>query len=209
MANISTPAMISTSDHTNPNANSSPGLAANQICRIIFAIVGTIFCWVPYRLLTRNGEFVAVVFIIDVVVMNLFTILNASIWADDNLDSWWDGVGYCDIQVYLLLPMQCLYAACIFTIMRNLAQRLRLRRVDNLSTPERRRRHLIEALIIFPVPIVQIALTWFLLTNRYAIGTVVGCFGLYKESWFKIVVLIFPPAVFSIATIPYACKLNI
>lgn len=209
LTNISTPVVQPISDLLDPYATSTPGLAANQICRIILALVGNLLCWVPFRLLARNGEFVAVIFIGDVMVINLFTIFNASIWPNDDWNSWWDGTGYCDVQTYLLLPMQCLYAACIFAIMRNLAQRLRLRRVNNLSQPERRRQHLMEALIIFPVPIIQLALTWFLLTNRYVIGTITGCYGMFDQSWFKIFVLIFPPAMFSIGTIPYACEFEV
>jgi pheromone a factor receptor len=172
----------------------------------MFAIIGIILCWVPFRLLARNGEFVAVVFIIDVVATNLFTILNASIWPNDDMTHWWDGVGYCDAQVYLILPMQCLYASCIFELTRALAQRLRLRRVNDLSQPERRRQLIIQASIIFPVPILQIILTWFLLSNRYMIGTVIGCYGMFGQNWFKIMVFNFPPALFALATIPFACK---
>ncbi|KAK9779133.1 hypothetical protein SCAR479_04000 [Seiridium cardinale] len=183
---------------------STPGLAANQICRIAFAIIGITLCWVPFRLLARNGEFVAVVFIVDVVITNVFTILNAAIWPTDDLNRWWDGVGYCDLQTYTLIPMQCLYASCIFATMRNLAQRLRLTRATNLTQRERRRQILVQSLIIFPVPIIQVALMWFVLSNRYVIGTVVGCFGIFNPNWFRIICFNFPASVYSVATIPYA-----
>ncbi|KAH6654253.1 pheromone A receptor-domain-containing protein [Truncatella angustata] len=183
---------------------SDPGLAANRILRTFFAILGTILCWVPFRLLARNGEFVVVVFIIDVVIANVFTVLNASIWPDDDMAKWWDGTGLCDFQAFITFPLDTLYAACIFAIMRNLAQRLRLKRANNLTPPERRRRMLVQSLIIFPVPIVQLALMWFVTSNRYAIAPVIGCLGAFDTSWFKVAVLGIPPATFAVATIPYA-----
>lgn len=181
-------------------------LVANQVSRVTLAIASIIASLVPFSLLWRLGEVSATIFVGNVMVTNLFTLINASIWHDDNMDAWWDGVGYCDLQTYLVLPMQCIYAACIFAIMRNLAQRLRLKRATELTLKERRRQTLHQALIIFPVPLIQLALTWPFITNRFVVGSVVGCFGVFGENWFKIVIYNFPPAFFSLATVPYACS---
>ncbi|KAI0128734.1 pheromone A receptor-domain-containing protein [Xylariales sp. AK1849] len=187
-----------------PHNYTNASLEANRVCRVLFAIIGTIFCWVPFRLLSRNGEFAASVLIVDVVVMNLFTIFNSIIWHNDDWDIWWDGTGLCDIQVYLSAPMQTIYAACIFVVIRNLAQRVRLMRVNNLTRREKNRRDFIQALIIFPIPIIELAFTWFVLAQRYIIGTLVGCSATLDDSWPKILVYILPPALFAIGTVPYA-----
>jgi pheromone a factor receptor len=186
--------------------HSNPALVANQVCRVLFAILGTLLCWVPFRLLYRNGEFAAAVLIVDVVVMNLFTVLNSLIWRNDDWSSWWDGIGLCDIEVWLSLPMDTIYASCIFAVMRHLAQQVGLMRVNTMTRHEKKRRNLIEACIIFPIAIVQFIMTWFLLSQRYAIGTLVGCMAAYDNSWPKILVYTLPPALYSVLTVPYACK---
>jgi pheromone a factor receptor len=184
----------------------SASLAANQICRVIFAVVSILVCIVPLCVLTRLGEFAATVFVADVILLNIFTLINASVWRNDDIDTWWDGSGYCDLQVFVLIPLECVYGACIFAIMRNLAQRLRLKRATELTLTERRRQMMYQALIIFPVPLVQLALTWFMLNNRYVVGTLVGCVGLYNYDWLTAIVLDIPLAIFPLATVPFACE---
>ncbi|KAI0527948.1 pheromone A receptor-domain-containing protein [Xylaria bambusicola] len=182
------------------------GLLANLIARVILAFVGMLLCWVPVRLLVRNGEFAAVVLIIDVTIMNTFTILNALIWHDDNWTTWWDGTGLCDVEVYLSGPLQTIYAASIFTVMYHLAQQVKVtgaRRDRSLRT----RRNLIQAAIIFPIPAIQLAFTYFDLAQRYIIGTLIGCSAVYDTSWPKTLVYDVPPAVFAVLSVPYAILL--
>ncbi|KAK8114839.1 a-pheromone receptor PreA [Apiospora kogelbergensis] len=182
----------------------SAGLRANLVCRVIFAVFGTLLCWVPFRLLLRNGEFAAVVFVVGVVITNLFTIVNSLLWRNDYWDLWYDGTGWCDLQVWLQGPLQTIYAASIFAIMRHLAQQVGLMRVATLSPKEKRRRNLIQALIIFPMPLVQLAFTWFDLAQRYIIATLVGCTATYDASWPKMLVYTVPPVLFAMGSVPYA-----
>ncbi|KAI0389911.1 pheromone A receptor-domain-containing protein [Xylariaceae sp. FL0594] len=187
--------------HGNPDL-----LLANLIARVICAIVGILLCWVPFRLLLRNGEFASVVLIVDVVIMNIMTIVNASIWPTDDWRGWWDGRGLCDVEVYITAPLETMYAACVFTIMFNLAQQMRLKRAS-ADRAAWSRRNLIQAAIIFPIPAVQIVFTYFDLAQRYIIGAVAGCIAIYDTSWPKTVVFDIPGAVFSILAVPYAILL--
>ncbi|KAI1151577.1 pheromone A receptor-domain-containing protein [Nemania diffusa] len=184
----------------------NPGLLANFVLRVILAFAGILISWVPLRLLVRNGEFAAVVFIVDVAVMNFITILNSVIWHDDNWSVWWDGAGLCDVEVYLSAPLQTIYAASIFTVMYHLAQQVKLSRVGR-GRREMTRRHLLQAAIIFPVPLVQLAFTYFDLAQRYIVGTLIGCSAVYDVSWPKNLVYDAPPAVFAVLSVPYAILL--
>ncbi|KAI0190281.1 pheromone A receptor-domain-containing protein [Xylaria flabelliformis] len=184
----------------------NPGLLANLVSRVILAFASILVSWVPFRLLIRNGEFAAVVFIVDVATMNLITIVNSVIWHDDDWSTWWDGAGLCDIEVYLIAPLQTIYAASIFTIMYHLAQQVKVTGAAR-GRSERTRRNLIQAAIIFPVPLVQLIFTWFDLAQRYIIGTLIGCSAVYDASWPKILVYDAPPAVFALLAVPYAVLL--
>jgi pheromone a factor receptor len=182
-----------------------PGLLlANLISRVILAFLGILLCWVPVRILVRNGEFSAVVLIIDVAIMNLITILNSIIWHNDDWDTWWDGAGLCDAEVYLSGPLQTIYAASIFTILYHLTQQLKLTRTWRLDHDEKTRRNMIQAAIIFPIPCVQLVFTYFDLAQRYIVGTLIGCSAVYDNSWPKNLVYDAPPAVFAVLSVPYA-----
>lgn len=183
----------------------SPGLLANLIARVILAFLGMLLCWVPLRLLVRNGEFAAVVLIVDVTIMNVFTILNSLIWRDDNWDTWWDGTGLCDVEVYLAGPLQTIYAASIFTVMYHLAQQIKVTGAGRDRSLQTRRIH-IQAAIIFPVPVIQLAFTYFDLAQRYIVGTLIGCSAVYDTSWPKTLVYDTPPAVFAVLSVPYASE---
>ncbi|KAI1842793.1 hypothetical protein JX266_010969 [Neoarthrinium moseri] len=180
------------------------GMRANQICRVSLAIIGTALLWVPFRLLVQNREFVATVLVVDVAIINLFTIINASLWPNDHWDDWWDGQGLCDLEVYVTVPLHTLYAACIFAIMRNLAHRLRLRRMGELTKREKRRETVLQAVILFTVPAIQLVCMWFVQTQRYLIGGVLGCFASYDDDVLKIIVFNAPPALFAVFTVPFA-----
>ncbi|KAI1754235.1 pheromone A receptor-domain-containing protein [Xylaria castorea] len=184
----------------------NPGLLANLVARIVLAFASILVSWVPLRLLVRNGEFAAVVFIVDVAMLNLITIVNSVIWHDDDWSTWWDGAGLCDIEVYLTAPLQTIYATSIFTIMYHLAQQVKVTGAAR-GRSERTRRNWVQAAIIFPVPFVQLIFTWFDLAQRYIIGTLIGCSAVYDASWPKIVVYDAPPAVFALLSVPYAVLL--
>ncbi|KAL7626636.1 hypothetical protein AAE478_003409 [Parahypoxylon ruwenzoriense] len=205
MSTIIIAAAAATADQgLNIRSTPDPGLLTNLILRVLFAIVGTILCWVPLRLLHRNGDFAAVVLIADVALMNIFTVINALTWRTDAWNNWWDGAGLCDLEVYLLAPLQTIYAACIFAIVRNLAQQVRPTRAAQMSSSERKRKTWVQAAIIFPVPLFQLLFTWFDLAQRYMIGTLIGCLAVYDNSWPHIVVFDVPSPVFVVASVPFA-----
>ncbi|KAK8019276.1 pheromone A receptor-domain-containing protein [Apiospora arundinis] len=204
MFTVFSPPMTDANVHLQAQTAASASLQANLVCRVLFAILGSLLCWVPFRLLVRNGEFAAVVFIVSVVVTNLFTVVNSLLWRNDYWDLWYDGHGWCDLQVWLVAPLQTIYATSIFAIMRHLAEQVGLMRVATLSPREKRRRNLIQALIIFPVPLIQLTFTWFDLAQRYIIGTLIGCSATYDNSWPKIFVYSVPPMLFALGSMPYA-----
>ncbi|KAI1417504.1 pheromone A receptor-domain-containing protein [Hypoxylon sp. FL1857] len=184
----------------------NPSLQANLAFRVILAIIGTALCLVPFRLLWRNGDFAAVVLIVDVALMNFFTVLNSLIWHSDNWDEWWSGAGLCDIEVYVSVPLETIYAAAIFEVIRQLAQQVKLARATELTRKERNRRVLIQAAIIFPIPLVQLLFTWFDLAQRYNVGTIIGCMAVFDNSWPRFVVYDAPNPLFVAASVPFACK---
>ncbi|KAG5952301.1 hypothetical protein E4U53_001193 [Claviceps sorghi] len=182
----------------------TPALTANLVCRVLLAAIANLTCLVPLRLLYKNGEFAAVVFILNLEVKNLDTIVNSLIWRNDNIRSWWPGHGWCDVDAYIQNLSIGLYITCLLAIVRNLAQQVGLMRANALTVQERRRRNLFQALIIFPFPIVQLVMTWPLTAQRHIVGTLIGCSWVPHPSWPFLLLFVLPPPVFALITAGYA-----
>ncbi|KAL7939056.1 pheromone receptor [Trichoderma chlorosporum] len=187
-----------------PTTYTNPSLTASLICRILFGILANLVCLIPLRLLYHNGEFAAVVFILNVEVQNLRNIVNALIWRNDDVRSWWPGYGLCDVDAFLHNFCIGLYVTCLLAIMRNLAMQVGNLRANPPSRREKRRRNIIQALIIFPLPLVQLAWTYPLAQRRYYVGTLVGCYWPAASAWPTVVFEIIPQAIVSLITAGYA-----
>jgi hypothetical protein len=186
------------------HADTSNALMANLVCRILLAVIANLICLVPLRILWRNGEFAAAVFIITVILLNIDTIIMALVWRNDDVASWWPGYGLCDAHNYYFIALTCLYASSNMAIMRNLSHQVGLLRASPLSRKERRIRNFIQGLIMFPVPILQMAWVYPLSASRYLIGTLVGCAYRADRSWPTIVFFHLPNPLFALGSAYYA-----
>lgn len=157
------------------------------------------------KLLWRNGEFAAATLYMVTTILNIYYVVNALLWRNDNVQEWYAGYGWCDLQIYTVFALETIYSACIFAIMRNLANRLGLVRATSLSAGEKKRRNLIESLIMFPVALVQIILTYFVLAQRYNVSTLIGCTSAYDESW-PLVFFLLPSPIYAFGAACYASE---
>ncbi|GKT99462.1 pheromone a factor receptor [Fusarium langsethiae] len=187
-----------------PGTTTTPSLTANLVCRVLFGIISNLACIVPLKNLYRNGEFAAVVFIANIELANLDTIINALIWRNDDTSKWWSGQGLCDISPYYTNFLNALFGTCLLAIMRNLAQQVGLLRANPLSVQEKRRRNLVQALIMFPLPIIQITWVWPLTTQRYAVATLVGCSWIAWPAWPYMTFFVIAPVIVALITSGYA-----
>lgn len=189
-----------------PTIYTTPSLTINLVCRVFFGILANLVCLIPLQLLYRNGEFAAVVFILNVELENLRNIVNALIWRNDDMESWWPGYGLCDVDAFLHNFCISIFSTCLLAIMRNLAIQVGSLRANPPSRKEKRRRNIIQALIIFPLPLMQVAWTYPLAKQRYYVGTLIGCYWPDATTWPSIVFEILPQAIVSLITAGYASK---
>ncbi|KAH8128648.1 hypothetical protein FP744_10008470 [Trichoderma asperellum] len=187
-----------------PVVFTNPSLMANLICRVVFALIGNIVCLVPLRLLYRNGELAAVMLILVVELANFETVVNSLIWHNEDVESWWPGYGFCDVDSYIHNLLIGLYTTCLLAIMRNLALQIGNMRASPLTKKEKTRRNIAQALIIFPLPLLQVVWTYPLTQQRYIIGTLSGCSWANSHSWPYMVFDIFLPVIMSVLTAGYA-----
>lgn len=184
----------------------TPALTANLVFRVLLGIMANIICIVPLRLLYTNGELAAFVFIVNLMFKNILTVVNALIWRDDHVESWWPGYGFCDVSAFLHNFTLGLFATCLLAITRNLAIQVGLMRANPLTVREKRRKNLVQALIMFPLPLLQLVLTWLLTAQRYAVGTLIGCSWIGYGAWPYLVFFLLIPLAVSLMTVGYASK---
>ncbi len=184
-------------------------LTANLACRLILGPVALLASWVPFRLLWRNGELAAAVMTATNAILVLFLVVNAAIWHSGDQSHWWLGYGWCDIQMYTQFAMTTVYGACVCAIMRRLAKQVGLTRVAGLSATERRNRVLVQSLIIFPVPLLQVILTFLVQAQRYTIMPVNGCGKAYDPDVIYLVFFVLPSPVFTAFACYYACRTSL
>lgn len=189
-----------------PDPVTTPALTANFVCRVVLGISSIIICLVPLRLLYRNGEFAAVVFVANMMGLNLLTVTNALIWRDDNMTEWWPGYGWCDLHPFLYVPMMALFTTSVLAISRNLSVQVGMLRAHPLTVREKRRKNLVQALIMFPLPLIQMAWIYPITAQRYTIATLVGCDWRVHRSWPKLVFFSLPIPVLALLSGYYASK---
>ncbi|KAK4157238.1 pheromone A receptor-domain-containing protein [Chaetomidium leptoderma] len=181
-----------------PPPYSSPGLEANLFFRVFLGLISLFVTWVPARLLWRNGEFAGTVLCVMLLILNFITVINALIWRDDNVQTWWAGYGWCDIQAYIFFALHTAFNISLFEIMRSLAGKVALTRALKLTRSERRRQRIVSALVIFTFPVIQVILTYFTTFSRYNVSTLVGCSAIYYPNWLYLVFYILPTPVFAV-----------
>ncbi|KAH7349483.1 pheromone receptor [Plectosphaerella cucumerina] len=161
-------------------------------------------CLVPLRLLYRNKEFAAIVFVVNDLGLCLINTINALIWHDDNMDNWYTGFGWCDLHPYLYVPMMTLFTTSVLAHSRGMAEKVSLVRASPMTKRERRRNYLMQSLIMFPLPIVQLAWMYPLTAQRFVLTTLVGCDWRVDGSWPWLTFFILPIPILSIIAGIYA-----
>lgn len=184
----------------------STALQVNLFFRVFLGIVSLFVTWVPARLLWRNGEFGGTVFCVMLLILNFMTVVNALIWRNDNVETWWKGDAWCDFQAYTFFALHSAFNISLFEIMRGLASKVALNRAVTPTRSERRRQRIVSALVIFTVPVLQVVLTYFATFGRYNVSTLVGCSAMYYPGWIYLVFYIIPTPVFAVAAAIMACE---
>nr|CCI69942.1 pheromone receptor 1 [Neurospora dodgei] len=174
------------------------GLQINLFFRVFLGILGILIPLVPARLLWINGEFSATVHCMSTVTLNFFYVVNSLIWRDNNVKKWYAGYGWCDFHTYVFFAVETIFHTTLFDIMLGLANKVGNPRVTSLSPREKKRKDRISALIIFGNPVLQVLLTYFLITQRYDISTLAGCNAIFDPNGVFFVFFILPSPVFTL-----------
>lgn len=182
----------------------TPCMLANIIFRFILNLGAALACWVPLRLFHKNGELAGTSMVLATAILNFFYALNAVIWPTNDINHWVKGYGWCDLQLALWMPLETLNAAAVCAVMQNIADQVSVLRASALTRKEKRRKHIIQALIIFPVPVLQVVLYYFAIAMRYNISGVIGCQAVFVANWVFLVFFLIPCPIFAVGAAYFA-----
>lgn len=181
--------------------------SAQAIALPMFASFAIILLIVPFIWHWRVQNIGACSLIFYITLANFITLVNAIIWPTEDYDSWWNGVGLCDIEVKLRYPLVTGLSCATLCVTRKLAIVLDVDRAEVSQTRATKRKAVIVDLAIcFTVPILQIALHYIIQINRYYISAIGGCTPSYDNSWPTIIIMYIWPVAFCLLNCYYASK---
>lgn len=186
----------------------TPGMLANIIFRYILNLSAAVACWVPMRLFHKNGELAGTAMVVATATLNFYYALNAVIWHNNDISNWSRGYGWCDIQLVSWIPLETLNSAAVCAVMQNISNQVSLIRASGLTSEERRRKQITQALIIFPIPALQLILYYFVIAMRYNISGIIGCQAVFEANWVFLIFFILPCPIFAVAAAYFAGELR-
>lgn len=164
----------------------------------------TILLFVPLAWHIKNKNLSAICLIAWIILFNAMSFVNALIWGGDSFASSWSGIGFCDVEIKLIIASASGTMAAAAAISRNLA-RIMSDNVSVIKTKSVRRREFIQDLLIcFTVPAWMVTAHYIVQPNRYYIVGVIGCQPSVDNSWPTVVLLYIWPPIIALVAAYYA-----
>jgi|SRR5690242_4065599 len=161
---------------------------SNAILFSTLAWVSWLLCIAPLIWHISQRNVAASSLVLWIILTNLPLSINAIIWGHDNIDEWWDGVGWCDIIARIQVGAEVSLAAAVAMILRRLAQVMDTRNITVApSRSSTLRRQLVELAWCWGYPIVLILFYIPIQSVRYHVWGIEGCNSAYDPVWQSLV----------------------
>lgn len=182
--------------------------SAQAVAIPLLSLLAIILSLPPLAWHGRNRNLPAFCFAGWLLICNVFILANAFIWPDDNVDSWWSGVGLCDVEVKVLIASYLGLPGALMCIFRNLSQILDTSATALIPTQTQRRRNLvINIAFCLGLPVLFSIISFVVQRNRYMIFAISGCVPSFDESWASLVLSYMWPLVICLVAAYYCCKI--
>jgi pheromone a factor receptor len=161
----------------------------------------------PLVLLVKNRNYPAASLISWSILLNVFNIVNALCWPTDDVESWWDGAGLCDIEVKFMVAGYVGVPGSLLCIFRSLAIVLDTDRATLVpSRGQRWRKRFVEILFCIVVPLMAMITHIIYQKSRYYLYSISGCVNNYDESWVSLILAYIWPPIICVIAAYYCCK---
>ena len=169
----------------------------NAVAVPILALITLIINIPPFVWHTRNRNLAASSLVFWVIISNIMNFVNPLIWPTDNIQQWWHGGIFCDVEIKLMMAADFGVRGSLVCIMRNLARALDTETtILSLDKSHRHRQTIIDCLFCFGGSIYVMLIHYVVQPNRYYIFAIAGCTSSFDNSWPKLaLVFIWPPII--------------
>ena len=195
--------MSSTSDAAQTVlAPRSLSLEAPIVC--VSASLAAILCIAPLVWHAKAKNFAAVSLIVWIVLLNVVVAVNAAVWSHNDPHAWWDGVGYCDVTVNLLIGYQLALPGATAVLLRSLVKVMDATAASRVvGTAERRRDAAVAVVLCVALPLLFMACSYPFRLYRYVIWTTNGCSVVFSQTWAAMIFVVMWPVLVSMLSAYY------
>ncbi|MCJ1388307.1 a-factor receptor [Xylographa bjoerkii] len=184
-----------------PELGISPAAIAIPLLSLITILLDfPAFIW---HIKSRNLPSSSLIFWI--LLSNLMNLVNALLWPNDNIPTWFSGTILCDIEVKLDLAATLALVGSVFCIARTLARALDTSKpAISTSGQQRFRRNLLDCALCFGPPLYIIIIHYVVQPSRYYLFAISGCTPSVDNSWPTIVLIFIWPPLLCLPSAYYA-----
>jgi pheromone a factor receptor len=123
-----------------------------------------------------------------IILTNFSLGINPMIWPRDNVEEWWNGVVWCDINVRIQVGAQGGLGASMVMILRRLAKVMDTRNITVVPNRSSRiKGQLVELVWCWGYPLILVLLYIPVQSVRYNIWGIEGCISAYRPTWQSLV----------------------
>lgn len=163
----------------------------------------------PLILHAKNRNLPATALICWCTVLNMFNIINALIWPNDNINAWWDGKGLCDVELKIMVASYVAIPGCLVGMFRGLAMVMDTSRATwSPSKTLRWRNRAIDLLLCVIGPIIAMITHIVWQKSRFLLYSISGCVNNFDESWASFMLAFIWPPILCLLAGYYCCKLR-
>lgn len=177
---------------------------------ILFSVLGWLswlLCVPPLIWHFSQRNVAAGSLILWIILLNFSLGINPIIWPRDNVEEWWNGVGWCDINVRIQIGALGGCGASTVMILRKLAKVLDTRNITvSSSRSSKLKGQLVELAWCWVYPLILILLYIPVQSVRYNIYAIEGCISAYRPTWKAVVLNIMWPPITMTVALYYAGK---
>ncbi|KAJ5381850.1 uncharacterized protein N7496_004278 [Penicillium cataractarum] len=172
----------------------------------VLSFLSIAVCITPLILHAKNRNLPATSLICWTILLNLFNIINAFLWPTDNVGSWWDGTGLCDVEVKLMVGSYVAFPGALVGIFRGLAIVLDTATATLVpSKAQRWRKRAMELLFCVVVPVIAMITHIVWQESRYLLFAISGCVNNFDYSWVTFVLAYMWPPIICLIAAYYCC----
>ncbi|KAK4548469.1 hypothetical protein LTR36_009379 [Oleoguttula mirabilis] len=179
--------------------SSAAPVYSSSILLATFSLLTVLLIIPPMCWHYRNRNLGATLLVAWTIIMNLQTFVNAVLWPADNLSSWYNGSGLCDVEVKLQVAWGVAAPATLGCVLRALANAMNTDRATLIkSKAQRWRDYSIDLTWCIGFPFLQMFMHYIVQDRRYFLYGISGCVPSISGSWLSILLIYMPPVVWTL-----------